>query len=86
MKNWVVYSQQVEVSRRMKQDHKQSMASQKKSELVHEKHLKNIHNLIKWDEYRIRKDALMEMFYKAKTQLAMKNVWVLVTSFHPIID
>lgn len=54
------------MSKRIQKDHKKSMASQKKNELQLEKHQKAIHNLIKWDEYRTRRDSVINMFIQAK--------------------
>lgn len=60
-------------------------ANQKKNENMAEKHIKAIQNLSKWDEYRIRKETLVNMLYEAKQRLAMKKAWVHMTSFHSII-
>lgn len=56
----------MEMSKRIQKDHKKSMASQKKNEIVLEKQQKAIHNLIKWDEYRIRRESAINMFIQAK--------------------
>jgi hypothetical protein len=39
-----------------------------------------------WDDYRERKEAVTNMYIKAKEQLALKRVWVLMATFHTFIS
>ena len=66
VRHWNVVQQQQYASRRLKQESKQSMAIHKKNELLHQKHAKAIHNLVRWDEYRERKEFLTTLYVKAQ--------------------
>ena len=43
-----------------------SKAAQKKQELETQKHMKAIKKMSYWDEYRERKENIMNMFFQAK--------------------
>ena len=77
--------QHKEVIKSIKRDRNQTLAAQKKQDLTKEKLDKNAYNLIKWDEFRIRKETILNMHYEAKQQLAMKKFWVYMTSVHNVI-
>ena len=44
-----------------------------------------MHNLVKWDEYRVRRDAIIAMYIEARQKLALKKVWALISTFYKII-
>ena len=51
-----------------------------------ENHKKACQNLVKWDEYRVRRDAIIAMYIEARQRLAMKKVMVLLSTFHAIMN
>ena len=54
--------------------------------MIAEKHMKAIKKLSYWDEYRERKETILNMFFEAKQQIAMKKAWVYMASVHSVID
>ena len=65
---------------------KKSMATQKKSNNLQKKREDAKQGLVKWDEYRARREALTILLVQAKNQLAMKKAWVLLSTFYSIIN
>ena len=43
-------------------------------------------NLVKWDEYRVRREAIIAMYIEARQKLAMKKVWALMATFYAIME
>ena len=41
--------------------------------------------MVKWDEYRVRRDAIVAMYIEARQKLALKKVWTLLSTFYEII-
>ena len=47
--------------------------------------MKAIHNLIRWDEYRVRRQELLEEYYKAKVMNARRKAWLFLVKFNEIM-
>ena len=44
-----------------------------------------IHNLIRWEAYRVRKEQILTMYFEARQQLARKKVLALMVAFHMVM-
>ena len=42
--------------------------------------------MVKWDEYRVRRDAVIAMYIEARQKLAMKKVWALMATVYTMIE
>ena len=80
IRNWHETRQEQQLINKIRYEEKKTSAVEKKKHLLREHHAKAIHALIKWDEYRIKREAITVLYYQAVNQLAMKRAWVYIIS------
>ena len=73
------------MQRRMKEEFNHQKANKEKEKLQVRHRQKAIHNLVRWDEYRIRRDAAIIVLHREKNHAARLKAWCLLASFHAVL-
>ena len=74
------------MQRRMKEEFNHQKANKEKEKLQVRHRQKAIHNLVRWDEYRIRRDAAIIVLHREKNLVARLKAWCLISSIHAVIS
>ena len=78
VKNWKDERRSDQTSQQSRSLEKRENAVKKKKQTLNE-HSKKMHNwLIKWDEYRKRRELLCQLQHAAINKLAMKRAWAYI--------
>ena len=85
LKSWKQSKQEASKQRRIKEEIKLQKANKEKEKLQVRHRQKAIHNLVRWDEYRIRRDAAIIVLHREKYHAARLKAWCLLSSFHAVI-
>ena len=82
VKNWQEVQTMQMLNRKLQEEVKGSNARYQKNETLETKRLKALKHLVRWDDFRLHKAEMTELFFQMRQQMAMKRVWVFMASFY----
>lgn len=82
VKNWQEVVTMQMLNRKLQEEVKGSNARYHKSETLETKRAKALKHLVRWDDFRLQKAEMTELFFQIRHQMARKRVWVFMASFY----